>query len=121
MLSIRAEQMHALDEQIEREFSHRLAHTLSVFFPSRFARLEPASVDEFALACVKRARSLGLHTEGSIARYANLCALVGIGFENTSAAANAGLAPSDTEDRDPSWLDRIVPLVQRMIAEGWPP
>src|SRR5207248_3179898 len=118
MLTIRAEQMRALDDHMERRFARRLAQSLRHFFPFRFARADTAAVEEFALACTKHAKNLSLSTEAGISRYANLCALIGIGFEGKEWGEKAGLAPRNWEDRDTAWLDRIVPLVEQRFREG---
>jgi hypothetical protein len=120
MLIIRAEQMQALDEQMERHFARRLAGSLRRFFPFRFARADDAAAEEFAFACVKHAKTLGLQTEGGIHRYANVCALIGTGFEATAWGIKAGLAPGEGENRETAWLDRIVPMVEQRFRERRP-
>jgi hypothetical protein len=117
MLSIRTEQMQTLDDLMERRFARRLALSLRRFFPFRFSSTEEATVEEFALACIKHAKTLGLNTECGINRYVNICALIGLGFEATPWGINAGLAPRDDESRETAWLDRIVPVVQQRFRE----
>jgi hypothetical protein len=118
MLTIRPEQMQAIEDRIERQFARRLAVSLRQFFPSRFAGADADAVEKFALDCTKHAKALGVSTEGGITRYANICALIGIGFEAQPWGVRAGLAPQEGENRDAVWLDRIVPLVERRFREG---
>jgi hypothetical protein len=120
MLTIRAEQMQALDEHMERQFARRMARSLHRFFPFRFPRANDTAAEEFAFACVKHAKTLGLQTEGGINRYANVCALIGTGFEATAWGIRAGLAPREDENRETAWLDRIVPIVEQRFRERRP-
>jgi hypothetical protein len=117
MLIIRTEQMQALDEHMERQFARRLADSLRRFFPFRFARADDAAAEEFVFACVTHAKTLGLQTEGGINRYANICVLIGTGFEATEWGIKAGLAPREGENRESAWLDRIVPMVEQRFRE----
>jgi|HubBroStandDraft_6_1064221.scaffolds.fasta_scaffold2567489_2 hypothetical protein len=105
---------------MERQFARRLAGSLRHFFPFRFARADDAVAEEFAFACVKHAKTLGLQTEGGIHRYANVCALIGTGFEATAWGIKASLAPGEGEDREIVWLDRVVALVEQRFREGRP-
>jgi hypothetical protein len=118
MLTVRADQMQALDEHIEANFAHRLADSLRAFFPFRLRGADPAVVEKFALACVKQAKALGLRSEAGITRYANLSTVIGIGFEAKPLNGRIDLAPRDDENRDPAWLDRIVPLVEQTLRES---
>jgi hypothetical protein len=118
MLTVRADQVQALDEHVERNFARRLADSLRVFFPFRFSAADPAAVEKFALACIKHAKVLGLRSETGITRYANVSAVIGIGFEAKPLNGRIDLAPEDDENRDPAWLDRIVPLVEQTLRES---
>lgn len=117
MLQMVIEQMDAMESQTEANFARRLAHSLAEFFPFRFAQSEPAATEKFALTCVGHAKTLGLRSEASITRYANLCALMGIGFEAKPFAAGAGLSRLADENPEPAWLDRIVPIIEQMLRE----
>jgi hypothetical protein len=115
MLRISAEQMSVFEMQVETNFARRLAHTLIEAFPFRFVAGGVELPEEFALACARHAKDLGLRSESAITRYANLCTLIGLGFENKPFADNTGLSPTSVERLDPEWLDRIVPMVEELL------
>ena len=117
MLQIAVEQMQAMESQTEANFARRLADTLAEFFPFRFTEGASAVTEEFALTCVRHAKTLGLRSEAAITRYANLCALMGIGFEAKPFASSADLSPRADENPEPAWLDRIVPIIEQMLRE----
>lgn len=115
MIKISAQQMQLLDAQGEANFASELAEELVRFFPYRFGQNGVAVPFDHALACIQHGRSLGLRTRGAITRYANLCTLMGVGFERTEFALNNSLAPRAGELLDPIWLDRIVPAVEQLL------
>lgn len=115
MLCISAQQMDFLNAQAEFRFARGLAQQIVEFFPLRFTEKSTGETEEFALACVRHAKSLGLLSESALTRYANLCALIGIGFETKPFAASTGLARENGEPLDPDWLDRIVPTVHDLL------
>ena len=117
MLQIAVEQMQAMESQTEANFARRLADSLTEFFPFRFTEGASAVTEEFALTCVHHAKTLGLRSEAAITRYANLCALMGIGFEAKPFAAGASLCLLTDENPEPAWLDRIVPIIEQMLRE----
>jgi hypothetical protein len=115
VIKISAQQMQLLDAHGEANFAATLAEELVKYFPYRFGQNGVAVPFDHALACIHQGKSLGLRARGAITRYANLCTLMGVGFECTEFAINNGLAPRDGELLDPIWLDRIVPAVEQLL------
>ncbi len=116
MIQITEWQMQALNDACDVRRATRIARAMRKFFADRFSGHTDEQTHAFALQCLNQARLRGLRTEGEAHRYANLAALLGIGFEDTPAAHDTGLAPRAVEVPG-IWLRRVGDRVEQMLRE----
>jgi hypothetical protein len=117
MLQITLPQMRRLAADWDARCADRLSASLHKHLGFRFADRTAAQRRDFALACIRQARTRGLVKEGDLTRYANIAAFLGIGFEAHPAAVDAGLLPLADEGFGPVWLHRIGARVEQLLRE----
>ena len=86
-LRIQPEQWEAFAADAEERFLERLCATLTHSWPERCAELGPAGTRELAEEAIVRAQGHGLREQEQITRFAQLCFLIDVDFDDLPWAA----------------------------------
>lgn len=120
MLTIRHEQMRALDDYMRRSFERRLAAHLTGRYPDRAAALGEPGIAGHVLAAIESARTYAITAERDVVAYAELMLEHGEAFDEAGWAADVlGFAAV------PGWLkvERLraaAPAVPNAVPAGVP-